>query len=620
MFNTRSSTPSLIQTMTRELYPKTVKEMLEWAMELWTHHGIYSQALQRSVLYFMTEVELEGGGDFASTLKREYTERLRRDFNIDAELAEIGFEYVGFGNSFVTVAFPFIRSLQCKKCGAIRHMRDVHGKFDLTAQGEFKPRNGCIGENPKVCTHNGVLTVLDVADAYSKSKVMSWPPQYMSLQVHPISKRKIISLRVREYTDLCDGIRNKDPMYLEDTEIGLIEAAMKGTDFEFDTDRVRHLAAPAVAYEKPYLKGWGKPLFMNEFEDAVMLKVLDRYNEIILSDGLCPFRVISPPAQVTGMAGAGDPMLQVASGDFVTKAATLLAAHRNNPSGYNFFPFPLQYQTLGGDAKQLTPLELIEHQEGRLLRGLGVPTEFVSGSIHSVAGTIISFRMYERFWGGLVKELNNLVDWLVAQQGAQWRWEEVTAKLIPISMLEDEGNKMMKMDLMNSGRISQESGLAAVGLDATRERQLMMAEQERIEEEMMEQQKRMAAKAENMQAIQTLSAGGQVMQQEEQEAQAAAEAQAAQGGGAPPPMPMPGGGVITAGPQGATLDDLMAQAQQMGQQLFSLDEVSRRRELQTLKHTNETLYNQVKGVLEEIRKDAALQGVHMARQQGQPPI
>jgi len=605
----------IFKSMTRELYPKSVQEMLDWSLELWNHHGVYSQALRRAVLYFITAVELEGTDDFEIRLKSQYETKLMEHFDFLYELPSIGYDYVGFGNSFSTVAFPFIRYLYCPKCGASRCIKELHGHYTIDANG-FK--GACVGSSTN-CRYHGNLQVTDRPDPTRAGTIMRWPPQHITLQTHPLTRRKIISLNLASYTELSGPIRSRDPLFMEDTEMGLILAVMRGEEFRFDPERIFHMAAPTVAAEEPMLHGWGKPLFMYEFEDAVMLRVLDRYDEIIMADGVCPFRVISPPPQATGHSGA-DNMLMAAGGDFADKAKQLLNLHRANPAAFNLFPFPLQYQTMGGDAQQLTPIDIMRYREERLLRSIGVPLEFISGSIHSTAATLVSFRMYERFWSGLVNQLNSFLSWVVQQQGKQWGWEMVTARLIPMSVLEDENDKALKLDLMSSKQISRDTGLAAVGVDAARERRKIMAEEEAEEDERTQQHRRMQEKAESMEAMNVLGPGAQLLQQEQMEAEQAEAAAQGQGGaggqgGAPPPPAM-GAGKAPQGP--ATLDDLMVEAEQMASQLFQLDDLTRRRELQTLKHNNETLYNQVKGALEAMRQNAALQGVHLARD-GQIP-
>jgi hypothetical protein len=66
-------------------------------------------------------------------------------------------------------------------------------------------------------------------------------------------------------------------------------------------------------------------------------------------------------------------------------------------------------------------------------------------------------------------------------------------------------------------------------------------------------------------------------------------------------------------PTPSSIEELMAQAQEMAQQLFTLDYPQRRRALTDLKKSNETLHAQVKAYLEQMTSEASSAGVQAAR-------
>ena len=87
---------------------------------------------------------------------------------------------------------------------------------------------------------------------------------------------------------------------------------------------------------------------------------------------------------------------------------------------------------------------------------------------------------------------------------------------------------------------------------------------------------------------------------------------------APPPPGGGGAGMAPMGP-GATIDDLMGQADQIAQQLLTADPLTRRQQLTAIKHQNEALHAQVKSRLTQLEEQAKTQGVQLARQ-GQVPV
>ena len=91
------------------------------------------------------------------------------------------------------------------------------------------------------------------------------------------------------------------------------------------------------------------------------------------------------------------------------------------------------------------------------------------------------------------------------------------------------------------------------------------------------------------------------------------------GGGAPMPMPGGGGGAPSGAPGAATLDEMDVQAEQMAQQILTMDPTTRRSELVNLKHSDETLHALVKSKLDTLEQQAAQTGIQMTRQGQMPP-
>ena len=68
-------------------------------------------------------------------------------------------------------------------------------------------------------------------------------------------------------------------------------------------------------------------------------------------------------------------------------------------------------------------------------------------------------------------------------------------------------------------------------------------------------------------------------------------------------------------PGPSSIDDIMAQSEQMAMEIQGMDPTTRRNTLTNLKKQNPTLHAQVKQRLEDLEQQAAMQGKQMARQQ-----
>jgi hypothetical protein len=581
------------------------------------HHGLYSQAIQKSVRYFVTEFNITGD-DIDYATRRKYKDSIQDAFPILEHAARVGDEYLSFGNSFTSFYRPFTRELLCPKCGfkaTLAYMeQDKVYRFE---NGKFMGH--CPAGN---CKFHGAFERIDTAADPEKHppKVIRWPPQHMEIKHNPISQRSEYKLDVARFSYLRDGVMSGDLLFLEDTPWEIIEAITKNEKFTFDDDEIFHLSNSSLSCCIPSLRGWGLPPFMSEFETVILIHMLDKYTEAILVDYLVPFRIITPPGARSPGTNEGDPMLQLNMGDFMGNVRTMLEQHRRNPTGWNTLPVPVEYQVLGGEASQLAPIEIQEHFEQRLLNSMGIPSDFYksgSGLNSGNASALIGLKMFERTWQHFVGEINRWLTWVVGKYGQMMNWENVDAKLTPISLHEDPEIRQIKLQLAAGNEISRDTAYKPLGIDLRTERSKIMDEeaafQEEIEKKQKEDEKRMA----NADVARALNPGEKILSEE----QAAAEAQAAQQGGgmAPPPgaapPPIDVGGVGA----GATMDDIMMQADEIAQQLLGSDSTQRRRTLSDVKSSNEALYAQVKSRLQDLENEAKQTGVQMARAGQLPP-
>jgi hypothetical protein len=596
--------------LTRRVYPRTIRECFAWAEELWMHHGMYSQSISTAVRYFMTELDIEGD-DLHFSDRKKYIDSVQKNFDVLEELAIIGDEYMSFGNAFTSMHRPFQRQLVCRGCGFRAPLKRMIGSFkysNLKFTGSC-PLCGWLGEYERID--------IPVPKEVMKPVITRWPPQYMMIKQHPLSKRTLYSIDLNKYDVLRDGIMQGDILYLEDTPWEIMEAVTNNQQFEFAPDELYHMSFPVVSCCIPNLKGWGLPPFMADFETALLVTLLDKYVETILVEYLMPFRVLSPP-QVTG---PGDPMMNLNMNSFSRHIMTMIQRHRANPTDWNFLPVPLQYDVLGGEATKLVPVDILEHFELRLLHSMGIPPEFYKASLdkfNTKAGPVIGFKMFERTWQTFANQLNKWATWLVNKQGDLLNWQDVNAKLKEVSMYEDPEVRQIKLELAAAGKVSDDTAFRPIGMNAEQERKKYDDEQEQKMEEAATREKRMTEQMANMEAASTPGPGEQILMQQQMQAQQAGGAGGAPStpGGAPVSTPGAGMAPMPVGAQGmgASLDDLMVQADQIADQLVTADPLTRRRQLTSIKNQNEALHAQVKSRLNQLEQQAKTQGLQLVRQ------
>jgi len=604
----------IFKSMAREAYPRTIQEMHQWAAELWNHSGIYTQAIKSACRYFMTEVEISGldtDDNLSIQEKLSYERIIKKNFDMLGEVAQIGDDYLGWGTSITTHHFPFVRNLQCPLCGtqrSLQWMRTTH-TYDW-ARGEFT------GECPS-CNKKVKYLVKDLVrpDDNAKSFITRWPPQVCEIKANFVTGEKDVIIDFPKYTEVTDEILDGNPMYLDNTPWEIIEASVKGKKLKLNRERVFLLTSEVSAYDLPTMEGWGRPPFMNCFQDVFTLKLIDRFNEAIILERVMPFSILAPPPMSASAAldNQADILLSRNMGNYKAELQYLLARHRKNPTGFNFFPFPVQHQILGGDAKALITQDLAEYLETRILRIIGVPLEFANTSI-TTTGQLIGFSLFERRWQHYSNRLNEWINWLLAQQSKFRKWKDIQGELVPVSVLESPETKQAVVNMVQAGKWPEAYLHRMLGKNPVAVFKQLLEEQDWQNELREAHQKRMQDKMENAQAAMLMSPGAAVMQ---------AEQMAAQGAGGPmPPGSMPPGGMLPpmmtppaagTGPS-ATVEDIMAKATELAQQLYTADPLMKRRQLQQLKATDATLYNQVKGIMAQMETDAEAQGRMMSRQ------
>jgi hypothetical protein len=602
-----SSVSSPLRSLTRKLYPTTIDEVLRWAEELWLHHGTYSQAITKAVRYFMTELEIYGK-DLGYGTRQKYKETLEAKYDLLTLLATIGDDFIAYGNSFTSLYIPFNRSLICPRCGFHAPLTKLEKDKDYS-WSNFEFILTCPA--PK-CGYKGKAKHQDVKPPIEElnPSVVRWPPQLMRIEYQPITGLSKFYLKVSEFTSLVDGVTNGVPSYLNTTPWEIVQAVKEKGEVEFLADELYHMFTPMPAYTSAELSGWGLPKFMAEFEDVVMMSLLDKYNEVLLSDYLIPLRVVSPPSGGgPNASGGADPMLNIGMRDFVSKFTQIVDGHRTNPSDWNVCPFPVQYQILGGDAAKLTPIEILTHMEQRLLNSMGIPQEMYVGSIQNSAGPMIGFKMFERTWQHFASELNKWLNWFVAKNGELFQWEDVNARLIPVSIYEDPDVRVLKFELAASRQCSKTTAFRSIGLDANYERTRILEEEEEENKIMEEKAKKDEKKQIAKDAIRPMAPGEEMLMQEQQAQQQAGAPPAAPG---QPPMPMPNQGGGTAG--NASLDEMYAQAEQMATEIMQMPGGVRKSTLLDLNKNNKALHALVTQELKRIENQAGQQGKEMARQ------
>jgi hypothetical protein len=615
---------------------RTESRLFRWCEYLAYQNGIFASAINRLASYFITRVEIKNIPDEIRN-KLEYV--LEQEIDIYEKLREIAFNYMVYGNCFISVFPPFRRFLRCQhqKCSAMYAIDEIlNNKTDYRFRFEnYEFKFHCYN-----CDKDTVGEVVDVADerSYNKISIKLWNIHEILIQWDPFLQNNRYVWRIPGYVKTA--VQQGDPGTLSSISLSVLRAIKEDKYFLFEPNSILHLRTPNLCGIID--RGWGVPLMVSLFPHLFFVQLMHRYNEALAMDYVIPTRVISPAAQTTAAAGElGEPLQPFSRSFFKMLMERELSKQKLDPTRILISPIPIQYQLLGGEAKSLAPVELLSFGVDVLLSSIGLPVELYKGTMQ-VQAMPVALRLMEASLGYIPKMLNRALRFIVESICAFMKWPTPIVNLEKVTLADDLQRQLAKLQLMAQGLISQTTGLKALGIDM-KEEFLRMLEDEQFKSMVVQKmQQKMQQTGTISQMVQ--AATSQVLQEALTGAQpqpampAPGGGQAAQAGGAPASgggaAPPQGGMAVTPGasPQQITLAALLSGqvpvamlqrltpeemeqiARQIAQELFNKPESIRLSEMRKLKQIHPLIHARVLTIMEEMRSQLRLAGGELIRQ------
>ena len=550
----RESYSNPFYSIPHKYMPNSIDQMLWWSNHFLFRFGFYRAVLFRVASYFVTSLSIECED---SEAKKKYEETFE-DLHWKNTLTIGGLNLLAYGNLFTTINQGFTRFIGCPNCKKISSL-DKIDDYEFTPQAQFIYK--CPG-----CGIKGVHEIIDKPSKdVNKVHVKFWNAREVICRTEETTGDVEYFWRIpAEYKKSILTPNNK--FYSKKTPKVMYDAVLQDKLLAFNDKNFLHLQVPTPNGIK--LDGKSVPFCIYLFDDFFMLQVLRRFNEAICFEDIAPFRVISMSPDQNAQA---NPILMQGGGNWKAAVEQMLKDHRRDPGSHHTFPFPLQYQQLGGDGKNLAPTELIQQAIGNILNALYVPQELYTMTLQAQA-VGPALRLFENSWAILIDAYNNLLN----------HWGEVIGKikglpkakisLIPTTLSDDMERKSVIGQLVSANAIARSELLSLYGLDY--KDQLRKKKQEEREQKEIDDEEKIKDQLQ----------------------------QAGESGGSNGP---------------SSPSDVLSQADEIAQQLFPMEGAERRTELQKLKAQDQTLYGAVKQKLDELTSGAKSQGVQQSKQQAQ---
>lgn len=543
--------------LAQQYAPRSFTDALRLCEFLYANNSVYRKASERVVSYFLTKVKLSGQSD---TELDKFRPVMNNKFGIMERLKEMGENHMAYGNAFCSLIPSYIRMVKCTSCKSrVRPMMGLNFDFRVADMTCYLKCDRC----HKTCRH----MIHDFPDPNPENiRLVHRDPKSITIEHNPECGISNYWMDIDPQT--VSRVRGGDRFMIATTPWSVLQAISRGQRYKFDPNYFFHLKEGCIAGIK--LQGWGLPSILSAFKDFFRIQVLRLYDETLMMDYIIPMRIISP----AGNPVAGNDMMATANmGVFRDQMQGAIMRHRIDGADWNIFPFPINYQAVGGEGRSLSPIEMIKEEEDRLLNARGIPPQLYRGDL-LLQTAPTALRVFERSWTPLVDGLNKAAQWMVTGLAQLIKSGDITAQIDSVTLSDDMEARGLRVQLMQAQMISKETGLGPMDIDVKAERKRMLEEQKADQREQTRTQQEM-----EMEAMSLDTPEG--------------DAQGTGGGAA-----------------GATPMDTQGQGAEIARQLMdpSVPETARRQQLTALRQSNDTLHAVVIKEMDKLRNAAGTMG------------
>lgn len=600
-----SKYPNPFDDIASKSMPRSVSTVFDLCEYVYDRDGTYGRAIERVVSYFLTDLVFdEVSADERTKWIRFSEERLA----LLSKLKEILENRQCYGNAFISTIVKFQRFLICAHCREFQAtLREVY-----SGGYEFDFRDYSFIARCPLCYRRDKMIVDDKEGSLDRDIILKlWNPKEMHLTHDIYTGENAYWWRIPERYKR--QVQSGKLHFLARVPKSVLEAMRTSQDYLFNDDQILHLKDPTLAGR--YNAGWGFPSLFRSYRTLFYVQMLRRYNEALMLDYVVPTRILTPAlhrgasGRGGGLQGSTPDPLSGANGQMASAFLRRIVSQKNRyPDRIHTVPFPVQYQLLGGDANKLAPHEMLDQGVEQLLNENGVAVSFYKGTLE-LQQAPTALRLMESTHRHLVRDADRVIRHVVSVAAQTLQWTEPLARLKSITLADDLDKKNMALQLMLNDRVSSQTALDTIGLDADQERNQIISEKQ--EDARAEAQAQREMEADGM-AIQ--------LRQEDDQGQGQGQGQ----GGAPAGGAPAGGGEEGAqvtmpvtqfmqqmGPNpNISIEELESIAMSLAQELLSgqVPETIKDSELRKLKQYNQPLHSMVGTAMEELRRQARAQG------------
>ena len=440
--------------------PSSYKSMLRWCRFYFLTNPIINNVVWKMSEYPVTDLVIDSSN---TNLKNRWEDFFDNTLQFKMFRVESGLDYYCYGNSFISIFFPFRKWLICPKCKKEMRVDKFRYKFR-----DFKFHGECS------CGYNGVFKAKDIhIRSYREIRLIRWNPENVTIVHNDVTGESEYFYNIP--ATLSNDIRMAKRSIIEKIPQIFIQAASKNKSVKFNSGNFFHRKRPTIAQKD---KGWGLPMILPVLKDTFYLQILRKAQEAIAVEHIVPLRILFPQTS----SASADVFSTVNISDWKETTEREILRWRLDNNYIPLLPLPMGQQTLGGDGRALSLSQEYKIWADHIVTGMGVPLEFAFGGM-SYSGSNVSMRMLENhFIEDRSNHLKMVTNFIMPAISAFMGWPTTPCHFKKFKMADDLQRSAFFMQLNQANKLSDKALLEEVDWDSTEETTRIMEEQKRAME------------------------------------------------------------------------------------------------------------------------------------------
>lgn len=410
--------------------PRKLKDLFRLCEYLYFNSAQIFAALQKFCTYPITSVLYETQNEAL----KEYFENLHdKVLKIKRILIRAAVDKFVYGNSFWSMYSPFVRFLKCPKCASLTNIQQVNYRFRLK---KLSFNYVCAACKARVdVTDTGIVD--KKITRKDRLSAIRWDPKLIDIDYNPITGHSEYYWTIpKEIKERC-AKGNKH--LIDGMPIEFLRAIRDDKIFKFAEGEIFHMRMDAPAGIEAQ---WGFPPLASTIKLFFYAAVLRKANEAIALDYIVPLRIVSPKQS----SANADPMTTIALSRWSAEMKTSVKKWRRDPLHIMWSPIPAEVTHLGGQARALMTLGEVQAAEDNIIAAMGLPKEFIYGGF-SAMGSGIQLRVLENQLVHQTGDLNDLLQWITDKSAKQLGRGSVVVTLAPFRFIDDVQQKALLLQL-----------------------------------------------------------------------------------------------------------------------------------------------------------------------------